>query len=262
MFEFTGRLTAIGRFLFFAIFNTCVFFVWKFIPSRFPKSFDFPVFYDGHEFSFDAAIDQPITHGLSLVFTGFVVTVAPLVVLFWTQLHAFVPDVWFVTAAFTSLLATGDLVTWWILLKLVITVPRPTFLSICEPSYVAVKHPHPDAGISIGFPFGGRRTSARFETELLCPLGSTNPRLKATQIIERSTPFGGYHDQSRSYGLFSTLLTTGDLITWWTVFLESLFTVPQPALLSVCEPIPEVWPIPRIWEGSQPFQIARLSRLT
>ncbi len=42
-------------------------------------------------------------------------------------------------------------------------------------AYVAVENPHPGAGMLTGFPFGGRRTSARLQAELPCPLGSANP---------------------------------------------------------------------------------------
>jgi hypothetical protein len=54
------------------------------------------------------------------------------------------------------------------------TLPRAP-ADVSAFSYVAVENPHPGAGILTGFPFGGRRTSARFKTEFPYALGSTNP---------------------------------------------------------------------------------------
>ncbi|KAL2367390.1 hypothetical protein RJ035_008053 [Blastomyces gilchristii] len=55
-----------------------------------------------------------------------------------------------------------------------ITLPR-TPADVSAFSYVAVENPHPGAGMLTGFPFDGRRTRARFQTEFPYVLGSTNP---------------------------------------------------------------------------------------
>jgi hypothetical protein len=61
------------------------------------------------------------------------------------------------------------------------TLPR-TRADVSAFSYVAVENPHPGAGMLTGFPFGRRRTRARFLTELPYALGSTNPRPTAVHM--------------------------------------------------------------------------------
>ena len=135
MVVYRTRLEPFSRFLYSLIINTAFFFVLKFIPSRSPKSFSFPVGYDGTDVSVDAAIDLAMAKGMSRLFTNTLIAGLPTLLLLWAQTQLFVPDFWFLNAAFASLLTTGDLVTWWtVLLKFVFTVPRPTFLAVCQPS--------------------------------------------------------------------------------------------------------------------------------
>ena len=54
------------------------------------------------------------------------------------------------------------------------TLPRAP-ADVSAFSYVAVENPHPGAGILTGFPFGGRRTSALFETDSPYALGLPDP---------------------------------------------------------------------------------------
>jgi len=55
----------------------------------------------------------------------------------------------------------------------------------CLRCCVAAESPHPGAGMLTGFPFAGRRTSARFNAELPCGLVSTNP----CQSVFQMEPF-------------------------------------------------------------------------